>query len=196
MTQIQEPKIQPPAQKAPIPKTAGSKTKDQLKILPWRDSITDISGYDPRSAYVEMFWLPILGPSCIWLMRRLAIWLDKYPDGFEISAVSLARELGIGVRPNAHSSRISPIRKSLIRCSDFGITYFQDDSQPGSSCIYVKKRFPRISDRLQGKLNDRLKRAHKLWISAERKAKSETNGTTEKNGRDEMLEGYLAISAF
>jgi hypothetical protein len=34
-----------------------------LQILPWSDPVIDQVGYDPRSRYVERFWLGILGPS-------------------------------------------------------------------------------------------------------------------------------------
>jgi hypothetical protein len=33
-----------------------------LRIEPWADPVIDHLGHDPRSAYVEHFWLPILGP--------------------------------------------------------------------------------------------------------------------------------------
>ena len=29
---------------------------------PWLDPVIDELGHDPRSAYVETFWLPVLGP--------------------------------------------------------------------------------------------------------------------------------------
>jgi hypothetical protein len=33
-----------------------------LRVLPWPDPVIDQVGYDPRSRYVERFWLGILGP--------------------------------------------------------------------------------------------------------------------------------------
>ena len=33
-----------------------------LTIRPWPDPLIDTLGYDPRSRYVETFWLPTLGP--------------------------------------------------------------------------------------------------------------------------------------
>src|ERR1044072_7549640 len=43
-----------------------------LPVRPWPDSVIDALGHDPRSAYVERFWLGILGPSTTWLLRYLA----------------------------------------------------------------------------------------------------------------------------
>ena len=42
-----------------------------LTIESWQDPVIDELGHDPRSAYVEKFWLPVLGPSTIWFLRRL-----------------------------------------------------------------------------------------------------------------------------
>src|SRR5215470_15811471 len=36
---------------------------DSLIIYPWTDPVVDAVGHDPRSPYVEHFWLGILGPS-------------------------------------------------------------------------------------------------------------------------------------
>ncbi len=33
-----------------------------LPIRPWPDGVIDALGHDPRSAYVEQFWLGVLGP--------------------------------------------------------------------------------------------------------------------------------------
>ena len=41
----------------PIPTTA------TLAVRPWPDPVIDALGHDPRSAYVEQYWLGILGPS-------------------------------------------------------------------------------------------------------------------------------------
>ncbi len=35
---------------------------DSLTIRPWPDDVIDALGHDPRSAYVETYWLGILGP--------------------------------------------------------------------------------------------------------------------------------------
>ena len=34
-----------------------------LAIEPWPDDVIDALGHDPRSQYVEIYWLGILGPS-------------------------------------------------------------------------------------------------------------------------------------
>lgn len=34
-----------------------------LEVVAWTDPSFDLNGHDPRSQYVEQFWLGILGPS-------------------------------------------------------------------------------------------------------------------------------------
>jgi hypothetical protein len=36
-----------------------------LEIRAWTDEVVDALGHDPRSPYVERFWLGVLGPSSI-----------------------------------------------------------------------------------------------------------------------------------
>jgi hypothetical protein len=33
-----------------------------ITVKPWHDPVVDVLGHDPRSRYVETFWLPTLGP--------------------------------------------------------------------------------------------------------------------------------------
>jgi len=37
-------------------------TGSALTIRAWEDPVVDALGHDPRSEYVERFWLPVLGP--------------------------------------------------------------------------------------------------------------------------------------
>src|SRR2546423_1106786 len=57
---------------------------DSLTIRPWPDEVIDTVGLDPRSYYVETFWLGVLGPSTTWLLRRLVNGLEASPAGFEL----------------------------------------------------------------------------------------------------------------
>ncbi len=67
-----------------------------LTIRPWPDDVIDSLGHDPRSHYVETYWLGILGPSTTWLLRRLVAGLDVNPEGFELDLADTARCLGLG----------------------------------------------------------------------------------------------------
>jgi len=64
-----------------------------LPVRPWPDGVIDALGHDPRSSYVEQFWLGILGPSTTWLIRFLANRLDASPEGFDLDLASTAQAL-------------------------------------------------------------------------------------------------------
>ena len=48
-----------------------------LHVLRWHDPLIDRLGHDPRSRYVERFWLGILGPSTTLVLRVFADALDE-----------------------------------------------------------------------------------------------------------------------
>ena len=41
-----------------------------LTIRPWPDDVIDSLGHDPRSHYVETYWLGILGPVTYLFLRK------------------------------------------------------------------------------------------------------------------------------
>ena len=51
--------------------------------------------HDLRSAYVERYWLPVLGPSAVCLLRRIAGGFDAHPDGFDLDLAETAAALGL-----------------------------------------------------------------------------------------------------
>lgn len=90
-----------------------------LFVTPWEDPVVDLVGYDPRSEYVEKFWLGVLGPSAVWLLRHLAYRFDAEPTGFAIDTADLARALGLG----AGASRHAPLGRTVVRCCQFGMAH-------------------------------------------------------------------------
>ena len=42
-------------------------------ITPWIDPVVDARGHDPRGAYVERFWLSVIGPTNIVLWPPLGL---------------------------------------------------------------------------------------------------------------------------
>ena len=93
-----------------------------LLVVAWRDPSSTRSGFDPRSAYVERFWLPLLGPTSTWLLRRLAAEFDHQPDGFSLDAADCARSIGIGNK----GGRQGPFHRSIDRCVRFGLAREDD----------------------------------------------------------------------
>lgn len=97
---------------------------DPLPIVAWRDPVIDVAGFDPRSDYVEIYWLAVLGPSCILAARRFADWLETCPCGIEIALEDLARSLGLGGGTSRHGAVI----RTLGRLVSFGMASVTADA--------------------------------------------------------------------
>ena len=100
-----------------------------LHIRPWSDDVVDKLGFDPRSSYVEDFWLGIFGPSTTWLLRRLAAGFEYSPDGFDLDLAETARSLGLGDRSGQHS----PFVRSINRTVQFGLAQVSGPR----NCLYA-----------------------------------------------------------
>jgi hypothetical protein len=48
-----------------MPTTLPAVLGPTLEIRAWTDEVVDVVGHDPRSPYVERFWLGMLGPSSL-----------------------------------------------------------------------------------------------------------------------------------
>lgn len=132
---------------------------DRLRVEAWADPVVDGLGHDPRSPYVERFWLGILGPSATWLLRRLADRLDEEPGGFELDLDLLAGELGLGMRGGAHA----PVRRALARCVTFGMA-----RETGHASLAVRRRLPPLPRRHLLRLPVELQERHRHWLAAQR----------------------------
>jgi hypothetical protein len=129
-----------------------------LHVVAWPDPVVDELGYDPRSWYVERFWLPVVGPTSTWLLRRLASCFGSHPEGFDVELPELARTLGLGPR----TGRNSPLGRAISRCRTFGLVRGHG---PGS--LAVRRRLPPLPRRHLLNLPDTLKSAHDDWRTAQ-----------------------------
>lgn len=125
-----------------------------IRIVPWADPVIDTLGHDPRSGYVETYWLGILGPSATWLMRRLAACLDSQPEGFELDLQDMAGRLGLGHR----GGRNSPFMRSVARCIDFDLAHPR-----GDGVVAVRRHMPPLSRRQVVRLPPSLQDSHRRW---------------------------------
>lgn len=44
----------------------------RITFEPWPDAVIEANGHHATSTYAETYWLPILGPSCLVVLRRVA----------------------------------------------------------------------------------------------------------------------------
>lgn len=131
-----------------------------LIVLPWHDPVVEAVGHDARSAYVELFWLGILGPTSTWMLRRLVSGLDTYPDGYELDLAETANALGLSLTAGAHS----PFGRALNRCLMFGMTHHT------AGGIAVRRMIPPLSMRHLRKLPQHLQAAHDDWVGRDTSA--------------------------
>jgi hypothetical protein len=127
---------------------------DTLRIRAWPDEVIDSLGFDPRSAYVESFWLSVLGPSTTWLLRRLVAGLEQQPDGYPISLAETARSLGLSDR----GGRSSPFVRAISRTIKFELAIPQ-----GPELLAVRRKVPPLSQRQVDRLPPALQSAHRRW---------------------------------
>lgn len=150
-----------------------------LDVLPWPDDVLDHLGFDPRSEYASDYWLPVLGPSTLWLLRRTANGFDYSPEGFQLDLSETARSLGLGDR----SGRNSPFVRALNRCVQFGMAQVTGPDQ-----LAVRRRLPQLSRHHLNHLSPALRARHQAW-QAEQLAASRDEAQLNRARR-------LALSLF
>jgi hypothetical protein len=137
--------------------TPSALAADSLAVRPLPDPVYDSVGLDPRSSYVEMYWLGILGPSTTWLLRRLVAGFERAPDGYQLPLADTARCLGLGDKGGRHS----PFMRALTRLVQF------DLAQPRGSELHVRRKVPPLNRRQIVRLPASLQASHSIWQERE-----------------------------
>ncbi|MEO7836665.1 MAG: hypothetical protein ABIS21_03360 [Acidimicrobiales bacterium] len=150
---------------------------DALTVRPWADPVIDALGHDPRSHYVEMYWLGILGPSTTWLLRRVVASFDAAPAGFELPLADTARCLGLGDKGGRHS----PFMRALGRLVQFDLAQHQ-----GDEVLAVRRKVPPLNRRQVQRLP--------LALQAEHQALQEANLRTPAVEQQRRRGRQLALS--
>ncbi|MGH1489703.1 MAG: hypothetical protein ACRBK7_09965 [Acidimicrobiales bacterium] len=160
--------------------------EDIVQVTAWPDPVLDRLGHDPRSGYVEQFWLSILGPSCLLLLRRLSAELERAPDGFELATVQWASELGIGMK----GGKNGPLWRAIERGCRFGA------ARRNGTRLAVRRRLPPLTSRQAERLPLQLQAAHEQWTEArlirQRRptiVKWSPQRSNETNGEYQSLDG-------
>ena len=118
-----------------------------LLIKPWNDPVVDTLGHDPRSRYVETFWLPTLGPTALLLLRHLADRFDRTPEGVELTVSDTSHTLGLGQRDGT----ASPLVRTLRRLTQFDLAC----EDPMSDTVAVRRNVPPVNARHLRRLPER-----------------------------------------
>ena len=139
----------PPSTAPPAPVRPG-----HLRVVPWIDPTIERLGHDPRSAYVERFWLGVLGPSATWLLRRLADELERHPEGCRVDLSEAARAIGLGTRGGRHTTFLH----ALDRTCEFGLARFLSEDS-----VAVRRRIPPLTRNQVARLPSSLRDEHEAW---------------------------------
>ncbi len=146
------------------PRTDESPAPDPIRVRPWPDPVIDTLGHDPRSLYVERFWLPTLGPTTLVLLRHLAHRFERAGSDtdaddadtvVDLPVSATARTLGLGPR----DGRNSPLRRSLARLVQFGLAHPRADAT-----LSVRRSVPPVNRRHVRRLPDELEAEHDAWV--------------------------------
>lgn len=132
---------------------------ERLRIVPWLDPVADPHGVHPCSRYVELYWLPVIGPSTTWLIRRLSYGLEMHPSGLDIGLVETARSLGLGERMGKNA----PFRRALQRLCTFELARAH-----GPDAVAVRTRIPPLALRHLSRLPEPLQTSHRRWTVEQR----------------------------
>lgn len=127
---------------------------DSLRVTPLVDPVLDRLGHDPRSNYVERYWLPILGPSCLLLIRKLSAELEQQPEGFLLRTAEWAQEMGVGMK----GGRNGPLWRAVERGCRFGA------AQRNGELLAVRRRLPPLTARQVDRLPQQLRASHDHWV--------------------------------
>ena len=94
---------------------------DQFSAVPWPDPVVESVGFGFDHAYVELLWLPVVGPSSTWIFRRLGAHLTQRPDGVVVDLAELSCSIGLGEVVGSSST----VQRSLRRLVRFGLASWQ-----------------------------------------------------------------------
>jgi hypothetical protein len=109
-------------------------------------------GHDPCSAYVETFWLPVVGPTTTVLLRRFGAWLSAEPC-FSIDLSELSKTIGLGEYQGGPTAAVV---RALVRMQQFNLARVAHDQ------FQVVLPVPGLLDRQVRRLPPRLRSAHEL----------------------------------
>ena len=130
---------------------------EAITVRAWWDPDLAATGHDPRGEYAERFWLGIIGPSTLLLLRRFARGLDEHPGGFRVGLADTARALGLG----SGTSRNSPVVRTLDRAQTFGLARTLPNDE-----LAVRTLLPPLSRRHVARLPAAVRRSHEAWLAA------------------------------
>ena len=150
-------------------------SSEEITLIPWLDHRVDAYGHDPRSAYVEQFWLATLGPATTWFLRHCADLLDE-TGSTRVSLRETASTLGIGHEGGARSAMAKTVARACR---------FRAARSVGSTTLAVRLRLPQLSHRQVQRLPKPVQRRHDEFLA--------TNSSPDAVGEQQPRARQLAL---
>lgn len=129
-----------------------------LTVRPWWDPLLAIEGHPVSGEYTERFWLGILGPSVICLLRRLARGFETHPEGFLIVHSDTARAIGLG----AGNGRQAPFNRTIERACTFNTM-----RRVSPDVLDVRLHLPTLTPRQLSRLPLAVRTSHQRLVQSE-----------------------------
>jgi hypothetical protein len=127
-----------------------------IHITTWKDPVVDALDIGVFSAYVELFWLPVLGPTATFLLRRLNLLLVQHAEGFAINLNELGASLGLGQGETRHA----PLPRAIGRCVRFGMA-----KRPGPDHLAVRRNVATLPLQHVSRLHPALQKDHANFLA-------------------------------
>jgi hypothetical protein len=124
--------------------------RTSIQVIAIRHQILEALGHHPTSEYAEQFWLPVIGPSALWVQRRLNAGFVGGRDSYQLDLAGLGREIGLG----AGTGRNSPVVRTVSRLVDFHLAEIVDGR------LGVSTMLPPLSRRQATRLPEHLATRH------------------------------------
>lgn len=130
---------------------------------PHTNQMVRASGIEPTDPYLEMCWLPVVGPSTTALVRHIA---HVTADGGEahVPLSDLGRQLGLG--PVEVPSRNNRLIRTLTRAEQFGLA-FSSINVPGESMtLGINSEIALVPNRMLERLPYAARQHHAAIVEA------------------------------
>jgi hypothetical protein len=128
-----------------------------LHFTRWEDPVVDDRGYPELSLYVDLFWLPVIGPSSLALFRRVNLHLRPAGESCVLAFEVLSIALGLGTG----SSKSAPLPRAINRCVRFGLA-----KRTGPDTLAVRRFVGRISEHHLSQFPAELQDLHAAFLGA------------------------------
>lgn len=125
---------------------------------------TDVWPINPDSRrYLEDFWLPTVGPTCLWLLRRL----DRIaPPRMDTGAINLAASVvAAAIGAPGGNGKHSVLARTLRRLAQFGLI-----EEGWDDCWGIPAKAPWLSDGLAARLPEPYRTMHVTLLQQQEEA--------------------------